>query len=198
MSVTKEQYIEDLPITDKVKYNYKLTREDVLSEDGLLMIQCMVRDGMTMDAISKTIGINPQTFCVWRQKYKELREACRRGKQLVDYQVENALLRAALGYKTETVKMLISKNASKDGSHSVREERTVTEVGPNVTACLAWLNNRKPEQWKKNRDNSILEYDDKASGITINIVKGQEQDTDNAESNLTDNSSLNGDDDDWD
>ena len=60
----------------------------------------------------------------------------------------------------------------KPGGHAVsRIEKEETEVGPNTTACLAWLNNRKPEQWRRNRDN-FAEYEDKQSGITINIIKG--------------------------
>lgn len=178
--MSKEQYIEDLPISDKIKYSYQLSKEEVLSEDGLFLIQCLVRDGMSMDAISKMLGISPQTFWSWRKKYKELAEACAKGKELVDYKVENALLRAALGYRTESVKTIINNIPDKDGNRTVRVEKTVTETGPSVTACLAWLNNRKPEQWRKNRDNSI-ELEDKSSGITINIVKGEkstEEDTD--------------------
>ena len=174
MKTDKGEYIEDLPIADKIQYNYQLTRDDVLSEDGLFLIQCMVRDGMSMDAIAKALGVTPQSFFVWRKKYKELRDACAKGKQLVDYQVENALLKAALGYKTEVVKTITSALPNKDGNRSVKVERTVTETGPNVTACLAWLNNRKPEQWRRNRDN-VMEYEDLKTGITINITKGQEK-----------------------
>lgn len=170
-------YIEDLPIADKIQYNYQLAKEDVLSEDGLFLVQCMVRDGMSMDAIAKALGISPQTFWTWRQKNKALRDACAKGKQLVDYKVENALLKAALGYKTEVVKTLMSSASDAQGNRTVRVEKTVTEVGPNVTACLAWLNNRKPEQWKRNRD-SVLEYEDTKAGITINIVKGKESEVD--------------------
>lgn len=173
----KEQYVEDLPIADKIQYKYQLTKDDVLSKDGLFLIQCMVRDGMSMDGIAKTLGISPQTFWTWRQKSKDLRDACARGKQLVDYQVENALLRAALGYKVETVKTVINNEPDKDNNRTVKVEKTVTETGPNVTACLAWLNNRKPEQWRRNRDN-VLEYEDNKTGITINIVKGQESQSD--------------------
>lgn len=179
----EEQYIEDLPIEEKIQCSYRLSREEVLSKDGLFLIQCMVRDGMSMDAIAKALGTTPQTFFTWRRKYKELKEACAKGKQLVDYKVENALLRAALGYKTETVKTLMNVEPNKDGNRTVKVEKTVTEVGPSVTACLAWLNNRKPEQWRRNRDN-VMEYEDKKTGITINIVKGQEQeqgDSDNQE-----------------
>lgn len=177
---SKDQYIDDLPIADKIEYNYQLTKSDVLSEDGLFLIQCMVRDGMSMDAIAKALGISPQTFWTWRQKSEALRDACARGKRLVDYEVENALLKAALGYKVETVKVITSRAPNANGNRTVKVEKTVTETGPNVTACLAWLNNRKPDQWRKNRD-SVLEYEDNKSGITINIVKGSGEQSDEDE-----------------
>lgn len=170
-----KEYIEDLPIHDKITYKYQLTKDDILSKDGLYLIQCMVRDGMTMDAVAKSFGVSPQTFWAWRKQNKDLRDACARGKQLVDYKVENALLKAALGYKTESVKTIIKNSSDKEGNRDVSIEKTINEVGPSVTACLAWLNNRKPEQWKKNRD-SVFELDDKQSGITINIVKGKKED----------------------
>ena len=178
----KEMYVQTLPVQDKLQAGYLLTKEDVLTEEGLLLVQCLVRDGLTMEVVAKTLGVTPQTFWGWRQRYPELEEACRKGKQLVDYQVENALLKAALGYKTESVKTVIGP-PDKDGNREVKVEKTNAETGPNVTACLAWLNNRKPEQWRRNRDAS-LELDDEKSGITINIIKGrknEEEDEDEDE-----------------
>lgn len=173
--VSKEQYLQDLPIADKLNMKIQLTKEDVLSEEGLILIQCLTRDGMYKKDIAEMLGIKVQTFWLWEQKHPELANALRKGKALVDYQVENALLKAALGYKTVKVKTVTEMKPDKDGNVTSRIEREETEVGPNTTACLAWLNNRKPEQWRRNRDN-FAEYEDKKSGITINIIKGQPDD----------------------
>lgn len=172
---SKEQYLQELPIADKLNASIQLTKEDVLSEEGLILIQCMTRDGMYKKDIAEMFGIKVQTFWLWEQKHPELAEALKRGKALVDYQVENALLRAALGYKTVTVKTITEMKPDGQGNRTSRIERTESEVGPNTTACLAWLNNRKPEQWRRNRDN-FAELEDKKSGITINIIKGQPDD----------------------
>lgn len=179
-----KEYIEDMTISDKLKYSYQLTREDVLSEEGLLLVQCMTRDGMTMDAIAKTIGVTVQALCRWKKANKKLNDAFLKGRQIVDYQVENALLRAALGYKTESVKTIMSVEPNKEGNRTVKVEKTITETGPSVTACLAWLNNRKPEQWRRNRDN-VIEFEDKKAGITINIVKGAGTDEEEGETKET-------------
>lgn len=166
----KQQYLQSLPIADKIERKHSVSLDDLLTEEGLLLVQCMVRDGASMTDLAEAFGIKQQTFYLWRQKHPELQEACEKGKQIVDYQVENALLKAALGYKTTTTKIYLEKKPGRDGMREVRMEQTTSEVGPNTTACLAWLNNRKPEQWKRNRDNE-MQLEDKHSGITINIVK---------------------------
>ena len=48
--------------------------------------------------------------------------------------------------------------------------KTEKEIAPNPTAIMCWLNNRKPDQWKRNRDN-VLTTEDKDNNITINIIK---------------------------
>lgn len=155
--------------------------EDVTSEEGLLLVAAWTRDGWTQQDIFKHLGLSQEGWYRWRRKSEAtegdpIGTALRKGKEFIDYQVENALLKAALGYKTVTVKTVMGP-PDKNGNREVRVERTESETGPNTTACLAWLNNRKPDAWRRNRDN-VLEYEDRKSGITINIVKGTPQDED--------------------
>lgn len=119
----------------KGKYEYWLTPE------GLLKIEGWARDGLTDEQIAGNAGINPATLYVWKQKYPEISETLKRGKEVVDRQVENALLKRALGYEYEEVKEKFEGN--------VMTERTVTkkEVVPDVTAQIFWLKNRKREAW---------------------------------------------------
>lgn len=170
----RDAYIHDLPLEDKIKEHKQLSKTDLLTEQGLFLVQCFVRDGMTQEQIADVLGVNHTTLRQWKMKYPELQEAFKKGKQLVDYEVENALLKAALGYKLKSTKVIVGP-LGKDGNREVRTEDTESEVGPNVTACLAWLNNRKPDTWKRNRDNDF-ESDDKYKGITINITKGKSED----------------------
>lgn len=119
----------------KGKYEYWLTPE------GLLKIEGWARDGLTDEQIAENAGINPATLYVWKKKYPEISETLKRGKEVVDRQVENALLKRALGYEYEEVKEKFEGN--------VMTERTVTkkEVIPDVTAQIFWLKNRKREAW---------------------------------------------------
>lgn len=124
----------------KGKYEYWLTLE------GLLKLEGWARDGLTDEQIANNAGINPATLYVWKQKYPEISESLKKGKEVVDRQVENALLKRALGYEYEEV-----KEKFEDG---VMTERTVTkkEIVPDVTAQIFWLKNRKRDVWADRRN----------------------------------------------
>lgn len=119
----------------KGKYEYWLTPE------GLLKIEGWARDGLTDEQIAHNMGINIATLYRWKEKYCDICESLKRGKDVVDRQVENALLKRALGYEYEEVKEKFECG--------VMTERTVTkkEVIPDVTAQIFWLKNRKRETW---------------------------------------------------
>lgn len=115
---------------------------DWLTPDGLLIIEGWARDGLTEAQIAHNIGISHQTLCTWKDRFKEILEALKRGKAPVDIEVENALLKRALGYSYDEIKTVM-----KDG---VEVERTITRktVPPDTTAQIFWLKNRKPAQWR--------------------------------------------------
>lgn len=138
-----------------------------LTPDGLLLIQSWARD-FSMGDVLRKMGVAASTMKGWREKYPEIDEAISKGREVVDYQVENALLKSALGYTTTETKTIISP-PDKDGNRKIRVEKTEKEVGPNTTSIMCWLNNRKPDQWKRNRDN-ILSTEDKDNHITVNII----------------------------
>lgn len=142
-----------------------------LTDDGLVLIEAWARDGCLMEEIAGKMGIKRQTLSVWKSKYPEIARALNTGKELIDYKVENALLKAALGYTTKEIKVTLGKKIMNGETYEVLKETTTREVAPNVTACMAWLNNRKHDQWKRNRD-KVLELDEEDSNINITIVRG--------------------------
>lgn len=155
--------------------------DEWLKPEGLELLSCWARD-YTLSDICKKIGISTTTFLVWRQKYPEIEEAVRNGKEIVDYRVENALLKVALGYTTTDVKTIISP-PDKDGNRKIRVEKTEREVAPNPTAIMCWLNNRKPENWKRNRD--LLHTEDKDNKIVVNIIRRGADDSDEKDESWT-------------
>ena len=66
------------------------------TEDGLVLLQGWARDGLTDEQIAHNIGIHVGTLYAWKNRHPEIDEALKKGKEVVDYEVENALLRKAL------------------------------------------------------------------------------------------------------
>ncbi len=141
--------------------------DDWITEDGLLLLESWARDGYTMIDISNKMGIDNDTFLRWKDRYPEIRKAVAKGKELVDYQVENALLKSALGYKTKEVKVTTTMRYGK--VVETIKEVTDKEVAPSVPAIQMWLYNRNKDKWK-NMNNAKGMFDDMEEDSTIEIT----------------------------
>lgn len=126
--------------------------EDWITEDGLLKVQGWARDGLSNEQIAHNIGITFQTLYKWQDKYSELREALKKGKEVVDREVENALLKRAMGYETvEEVEEPVEDKETGEVQMRVTK-RVKKQVAPDVTAQIFWLKNRKPAEFRDKHD----------------------------------------------
>lgn len=117
-----------------------------LEPEGLLKLEGWARDGLTDEQIANNIGIKRQSLYDWKKKYPDISDALKKGKEVVDRAVENALLKRALGYKyTEVTKELI-------GSEMFVTKEVIKEVQPDTTAQIFWLKNRRPDLWRDRKD----------------------------------------------
>ena len=71
-----------------------------LSEDGLTLLEGWARDGLTDDQIAHNLGVSRSTLAEWKKRFPDLSDALKKGKAVVDYEVENALLERAKGGDT--------------------------------------------------------------------------------------------------
>ena len=123
-----------------------------LTDEGLLKLEGWARDGLVDEQIAKNMDIAPSTLYEWKKKYSDISEALKKGKEVVDRQVENALLKRALGYKYDEV----TKEMLADGSGQMAITKIVKkEVQPDTTAQIFWLKNRKPSEWRDKRETEI-------------------------------------------
>lgn len=149
-----------------------------LEEDNLMLIECWARDGYTFQDIANRIGIAVSTLRGWRAQYPEFDEALKRGREIIDYKVENALLKSALGYKTKEVKVTTTMRYGK--VVETVKEVTDREQAPNVSAIQCWLYNRLPNKWKKNRDN-LIELDEEDTKIQVTVTRASQSTKPNAQ-----------------
>lgn len=124
------------------KYEYWITHE------GLLKLEGWARDGLTDEQISNNIGISRSTLAEWKKKYEDISDTLKKGKEVVDIQVENALLKRALGYSYEEVTKEICENTGTGELEMRITKKVKKEVVPDTTAQIFWLKNRKPDVWR--------------------------------------------------
>ena len=123
-----------------------------IAPEGLLKIQGWARDGLSDKQIAHNIGITQTTLYEWQKRFPELSEALKKGKEVVDREVENALLKRAMGYEyTEVTQEPVTDKDT--GVTEMRVTKRVTkQIVPDVTAQIFWLKNRKPNEFRDKRD----------------------------------------------
>lgn len=120
-----------------------------LTEEGLLKIEGWARDGLTDKQVAHNMNIAESTLHEWKKKYSVLSESLKRGKEVVDRQVENALLKRALGYEFKET----TQELTEDG---MRVTKVITkQQAPDTTAQIFWLKNRKPDEWRDKKETEV-------------------------------------------
>jgi hypothetical protein len=145
--------------TEKKKKQHKSKADKWLTADGLLMIAAWVRDGATDETLARQMQISRSTLSLWKTKHPVFAEAIRKSKEIVDVEVENALLKRATGYDyIEEVPMKTKREFWTEEGKCSEETIEVIEVTkhmpPDPRAAQYWLNNRKPDKWKASREDS--------------------------------------------
>lgn len=120
------------------------------------MIEGWARDGLTDKQIAENIGVNEATLNRWKKSHMSIMQALKKGKEVVDRQVENALFKTATGfyYDEETV--------TNQG-----EVVTVRKYSkPSTTAQIYWLKNRKRDVWTDKQEVQL------EANVTTNKLDG--------------------------
>ena len=119
---------------------------EYLTEDGLTKLTGWAKDGLVDEQIANNIGIARGTLYEWKRKYPAIDDALKKGKEVVDFEVENALFKRALGYEYQETKVI---RETINGVEHVREEVTQKHMPSDSTSMIFWLKNRQPDKWQK-------------------------------------------------
>lgn len=121
-------------------------------KDKLILVEAWARNGLTDEQISKNLGISKDTFYKYKKEHTDFSDSLKRGKEVIDIEVENALLKRALGYKYNEITKELFKD-KETGEEELKVTKVVTkEVQPDTTAQIFWLKNRKSEDWRDKKD----------------------------------------------
>lgn len=137
------------------KYEYWLTPE------GLVLLQGWARDGLSEEQISHNMGVSASTLRVWKGKFPALSAALKKGKEVVDREVENALLKRAKGYSYTETRI---EESDKDGTKVIK---IVKHVPPDVGAAAFWLKNRRRDKYRDRWPDLPADDSDVQTGCVI-------------------------------
>jgi hypothetical protein len=105
-------------------------------------LACML--GATNEALAERFEVAPRTIDNWIATLPDFRDAVRKGREVADEAVVAALFARATGMKRKMTRVFCH-----DGRPITVEY--IVELPPDVRACIFWLRNRRPGQWRENR-----------------------------------------------
>lgn len=123
-----------------------------LEGENLIRLEGWARDGLTDEQIAHNMGITTSTFYEWKNKFSEISEVLKRGKEVVDREVENALFKSAQGFEYEEITEERRWDKKKNDYVMVVTKRVKKFVPPSTVAQIFWLKNRKPDEWRDKRE----------------------------------------------
>lgn len=109
------------------------------------LVEGWARDGLSDEQIAHNLGIAYSTLKSYKSDYEALSAALARGKEVVDLEVENALLKRAKGYQYTEV--TTEERLTRDGEIITLTKRVVRDVPPDPTSMMFWLANRRRDRW---------------------------------------------------
>ena len=126
----------------------------------LNLVESWARDGLTDEQIAHNLNIALSTYYDYKNQYSEFADALKNGKDDIDVEVENALLKRALGYDYEEVTKEPLYNAvtgepilDEEGKPKIAVTKIIRKmVNPDTTAQIFWLKNRRPGAWRDKQD----------------------------------------------
>jgi hypothetical protein len=115
--------------------------------------------------IAQALGVTEQTINNWKLANPEFFESLKIGKSQVDERVKQSLVHRAMGY-THTEDDIRIINGE------IVITPTVKHYPPDTTACIFWLKNRMPDEFRTNPD----VVNDELLGKSIEIVRATKSD----------------------
>lgn len=117
-----------------------------ITQDMINHAEKLKAQGCNEQEIADGLGISMSSFIRHKDKF---RHVLKKGKDVFSNSklkdVENALLKKALGYEFEEVKTEITKT---ENGVIEKEVRTIKHLTPDTTAQIFALVNRDPENWQ--------------------------------------------------
>lgn len=125
--------------------------------------------GATDVELADFFKVSIRTISDWRVRHADFLQALNLGKEVADKRVTTSLYQRAMGYTFDAEKIFMPAGSKQPVRVAYREH-----VPPDTTACIFWLKNRQPEDW---RDRQQHEHTGKNGGPiqTVDLSKATDE-----------------------
>lgn len=110
----------------------------------------LARDGFNQEQIAARFEIHPSTFQRWIKDYPILKECLRKGKEEVRYEIEDSLIKRAMGYDYEKTEVEVHQDEK--GEFQKRKVTTIHVPG-DTNAIIFYLRT----QWKDKYGDQLID-----------------------------------------
>ena len=145
--------------------------EEWQTPENLIRLEGWRRDGLDFAQIAKNMGIALSTLSRWRELYKDISEALKKGSEVSTYEIENALYKSAKGHFVEEVEIIEHEDDA--GRKTVTKHKRRRYIPPSIAAQIFILKNRRSDWW---REKQIIEM--KNDGMLEQLIDGLKEPTD--------------------
>ena len=147
-------------------------QEWINDPDKKTLLSGWARKGLSDQQIAKNIGISRSTLNEWRKKYPDISDTLKKGKEVADAEVENALYQKCIGHKVQLKKTFkVKKIEYNDAGKKIKEEENLETgedevyIPPDTKAIIFWLTNRMREDWKERQNTQMEQEETEESGV---------------------------------
>lgn len=121
--------------------------------------------GLTDEQLAAGAGITPKTLANYKNRDPKFLQSLKESKDLADNMVRKSLFKLATGFE------YYEDMVNKDGS-----VRCLKVSRPDATACIFWLKNRQPQEWKDRHEHDLGKGTaDTLTGIAKILARGSKE-----------------------
>ena len=126
----------------------------------------LAKTGLIDKQIADVFGVSVKTLNRWKKLHPEFESALKNGKIFANENVVEALYKRATGYSHPETHISVYQG-------KVIKTPLTKHYAPDTTACIFWLKNRQPNDWKDRSENVLQNPDGSAlEPITVKVVGG--------------------------
>lgn len=135
------------------------------------LIEYWRRNGDTIEAISKKLGVARKTFYAYMDTYPELKETIEKSREKLLSGLTKSLYKEAIGYNVEeySEEYIIDENGNKSKAKKVK--RTIKYMRPSTSALVFAIKNLMPERFQQADKTVIIQDKDSEKTFTDETIQ---------------------------